>query len=149
MRILLAIDGSPGSESAVAEVCRRPWPPQTEVRVLTVLAPLEPTLLRTSAAVFEELVAQQRAELLKCLDQVVATLRDSVPELSGIPVLREGSPKEVILEEAERFRADLIVLGSQGRGALSRFFLGSVSQAIVANAPCSVEIVRVPRYDTN
>jgi nucleotide-binding universal stress UspA family protein len=54
----------------------------------------------------------------------------------------EGSPKELIVDEAKRWGADLIVVGSHGRGSVGRFFLGSVSLAVAAHAPCSVEIVR-------
>ena len=54
----------------------------------------------------------------------------------------EGSPKELIVDEAKRWGADLIVLGSHGRGAIGRFFLGSVSLAVAAHASCSVEIAR-------
>jgi hypothetical protein len=46
MKILLAIDGSLCSDAAVAEVARRPWPPQTDVRVVKVDAPVDPGLLR-------------------------------------------------------------------------------------------------------
>ena len=45
-----------------------------------------------------------------------------------------GSPKRVILEETEAFGADLIVVGSHGHGALERFLLGSVSQAVALHA---------------
>jgi nucleotide-binding universal stress UspA family protein len=55
-----------------------------------------------------------------------------------------GSPKHTILEEAEAFNADLIVLGSHGRGRVERFLLGSVSLAVVTHAKCSVEVVRRP-----
>ena len=54
----------------------------------------------------------------------------------------EGPPKLVILEEAEKFGADLIVVGSHGYGFVERFLLGSVSQAVAVHAKCSVEIVR-------
>ena len=60
-----------------------------------------------------------------------------------------GSPKEVILEEAEAFGADLIVVGSHGYGMLDRFLLGSVSQAVALHAKCSVEIVRRPKTQTS
>ena len=56
-----------------------------------------------------------------------------------------GSPKRVILEEADAFEADLIVLGSRGLGAWDRMLLGSVSQTVAAHAKCSVEIVRAGR----
>ena len=54
-----------------------------------------------------------------------------------------GSARAVILDEAERWKADLIVVGSHGYGAWQRFLLGSVSQAVVSHAKCSVEVVRI------
>lgn len=48
----------------------------------------------------------------------------------------------MILEKAEEWDADLIVVGSQGQGALSRLLLGSVSQYLATHAKCSVMIVR-------
>jgi nucleotide-binding universal stress UspA family protein len=56
----------------------------------------------------------------------------------------EGYPKEAILAEAERWGADLIVVGSHGYRGLTRLWLGSVSQAVASHAGCSVEIVRAP-----
>jgi nucleotide-binding universal stress UspA family protein len=53
-----------------------------------------------------------------------------------------GGAKEVILDEAERWGADLIVVGSHGHHGLRRFLLGSVSRAVASHARCSVEIVR-------
>ena len=53
-----------------------------------------------------------------------------------------GPPRAVILDEAESWGADLIVIGSHGYGRLERLFLGSVSQSVVSHAKCSVEVVR-------
>jgi nucleotide-binding universal stress UspA family protein len=53
-----------------------------------------------------------------------------------------GSPKRTIVEEAEAWGADLIVVGSHGYKSWERMLLGSVSQAVAAHARCSVEIVR-------
>jgi nucleotide-binding universal stress UspA family protein len=55
----------------------------------------------------------------------------------------DGSPKQVIVEQAEQWGADLIVMGCHGFGPVKRFLLGSVSQAVAVHAPCSVEIVRL------
>ena len=56
--------------------------------------------------------------------------------------VREGVPKDVIVEEAREWGADLIVLGSHGHGFVKRLVLGSVAAAVVASAPCSVQVVR-------
>ena len=56
----------------------------------------------------------------------------------------EGSPKQAIVEEAERWGADLVVVGSHGRGFWGRLLLGSVSHAVAARANCPVLIVRPP-----
>ena len=53
-----------------------------------------------------------------------------------------GSPAQAIIEEAENWGADLVVVGSHGYGFWERMFLGSVSNAVVHHAPCSVLIVR-------
>ncbi len=58
--------------------------------------------------------------------------------------VREGDPKMVILDCATEWRADLIVVGSHGRKGVTRFLLGSVSEAVARHAYCSVEIVRLP-----
>ena len=55
----------------------------------------------------------------------------------------DGPPSQVIVEEAESWGADLIVMGSRGLGAWNRLLLGSVSSAVVHHAKCSVEIVRM------
>jgi nucleotide-binding universal stress UspA family protein len=53
-----------------------------------------------------------------------------------------GDPRGTILEEAKTCGADLIVLGSHGRHGLERFLMGSVAEAVAANATCSVAVVR-------
>lgn len=56
--------------------------------------------------------------------------------------LAEGFPRKVISEYAKEWRADLVMVGSHGHGAVARFLIGSVAQGVLRTAPCSVEIVR-------
>jgi nucleotide-binding universal stress UspA family protein len=56
--------------------------------------------------------------------------------------VKTGRPQDVILEWAKQWGADLIIVGSHGYSGWQRFWLGSVSHAVAAHAPCSVEIVR-------
>jgi nucleotide-binding universal stress UspA family protein len=145
MRILLAIDGSPSSEAAVDEVCRRPWPEGSEVRLITVRSPIELMLLQEASHLpmaHDEIFEHPDWESVKFLDEAAAKLERYAPGLKVTPVLLEGRAKDVILEEAEKWGADLIVLGSNGFGIIRHVFLGSVSLAVAMNATCSVEIVR-------
>lgn len=144
MRILLAIDATPSSDMAIDEVCRRPWPPGSEIRLVTVLSPLETMQFREGLkhpSSYDEIFEQQGWEAAKRLKEVAELIEQRASQLKVSPVLLEGRPKDEILDEAERWLADLIVVGS-GAGAVRRFFLGSVSLAVALNAPCSVEIVR-------
>lgn len=142
MRILLAIDGSPCSQVAVEEICLRPWPVGSEVRVITVDGPLPEPYRDGTTTMFDEIHKQILKSAMKSLNAAVATLRRKAPSLTVTHVLREGRAKDAILDEAEQWDADLVVLGSHGYGAVKRLFLGSVSLAVATNAPCSVEIVR-------
>ena len=63
-------------------------------------------------------------------------------EIKATGAVFSGNAKEVILEEARKWDADLIVVGSHGRRGFKRFLLGSVSEAVAMNAHCSVVVVR-------
>ena len=146
MKILLAVDGSECSAAAVAELTNRPWPPGSEIRVLTAFElPLMPApeawaispdyCDRLQQAVLEQAEAVSRATCAK----LIAALGES---FKVTPRVVAGSAKLMILEEAEQWNPDLIVVGSHGYRGWQRFLLGSVSQAVVAHAKCSVEVVR-------
>lgn len=143
MKILLAVDGSPCSGLAIAELARLRLADGAIVQIVTVDASLEPSLLTGLPTALDELVRQQRAAATRRLAEAVKTLQQlGPPNLSIVPKLLEGDPKEAIVNEAERWGADLIVVGSHGYGAFRRFLLGSVSEFVANYAPCSVLIAR-------
>jgi nucleotide-binding universal stress UspA family protein len=143
MKILLGIDGSPCSDAAVREVASRPWPPGSEVQIVTAIhAPIVPDPFLIGVMVYEEMMERQRQAAPELLEKAAAQIRQAHGDLKVTAKVLKGPPKERIVEEAEAWSADLIVLGSHGYGAVTRFVLGSVSHAVVSHAPCSVEIVR-------
>ncbi len=145
MKVLLAIDGSPRSAAAAAEVARLPWPPRTEVRIVTVDVPVDTRFIqRGSTTIYDEIVKEQRREAEQWLRDAEATVRQNSSGLLVTTTLLEGWPKDMIVAEAERFGADMVVVGSHGYGPIRRFFLGSVSLFVAQHAPCSVLIVRQP-----
>ena len=146
MKVLLAVDGSSCSDMAVREVARRPWPPSTQIKVISAIeitVSAVPETWTLPQDYFEETERALRSQADLVIERAVAAL-ESGPDksLRITSEIIEGSPKHVILEESERWNADLIVVGSHGRKGLERFLLGSVSQAVAAHAKCSVEIVR-------
>ena len=56
--------------------------------------------------------------------------------------VERGGPGTVLCEHAKALKADVVVVGSRGRGAIRRALLGSVSTYVVHNAPCPVLVVR-------
>jgi nucleotide-binding universal stress UspA family protein len=56
-------------------------------------------------------------------------------------VLVKGTAAALILEKAESLKAEIIILGSHGHGLLRKALLGSVSEAVIRHAPCSVLVV--------
>ena len=148
MRILLATDGSDYSTAAVDEIAERPFPKASEVRVLSVSElPTFPIAVPWAGVDFDDEVQKRsEAQALKVAKTAERKLRagKESAKLKISTRVVAGSAKQVILDEAEAFKADLIVLGSHGRGRIERFLLGSVSLAVVTHAKCSVEIVRRP-----
>ena len=147
MKILLAVDGSTFGDEAAAEVARRPWPKGTQVRVVSVAEPpiqlaAEPYMLSDQLFVETDKALRERAAA--AAGRAAEMLQRGL-ESQGVRVTSEvmtGAASRLIVEEAEEWGADLIVLGSHGRGFWGRLLLGSVSQAVAAHARCSVEIVR-------
>jgi nucleotide-binding universal stress UspA family protein len=145
MRVLLAYDASPGAEDAVSLVTTMPWPPGSAVRVVTVVepsaamvpaAPFAPARLVASPEIEAQILDHHESEITR----VLGLLRASGLDATG-SVLR-GRPATVLVDEANRFAADLIVAGSRGHGPIATLVLGSVSAELVDHAPCPVLVAR-------
>ena len=148
MKVLLAIDGSPHSHAALEAVASRPWPAGTEVLVLTVNHsrwPLVGDPFFTMASARVESMQEQHRDAPGLLSGAVQRLQQGAPGLQVITRAIDGIPHEVIVEQAEDWGADLVVLGSHGYGPLRRALLGSVAAAVAVEAPCAVEIIRMDR----
>jgi nucleotide-binding universal stress UspA family protein len=149
MRILLATDGSPFGDVAVEEVARRPWPRESAVKIVSVV-----DMEFRGAAIFGpfagDLLERMEEKSTATAEAVVARAAEAVSRNGSVDVVTavlRGQPALAIVEEAEAWGADLVVLGSHGRGVVKRFLLGSVSNAVAQHAHCSVEIVRQARRD--
>ena len=135
MHILIAIDDFSTAQAAIEFVKRFPFPPATEVTLLTVLPKIDPTTVK------HESVQRELAERAERLLAEASERRDTTGWTSQMR-MRAGHAADQIVQACGEIGADLVVVGSHGHGALHRFLLGSVSQKVMKYASCSVLIVR-------
>jgi len=140
IRLMVAIDGSKGGETALHAAASRGWPEESEARVVNAAWTVPPITNPRATGQIINWFIEENARVKAAVERAVAKLNDA--GLKSEAVIKEGSPKEVLISEAESWGADCIFLGARGRGRLERFLIGSVSSAVVARAHCSVEVAR-------
>lgn len=144
MKILLAVDGSEYSDAAAAAAAEHFGSHTNQIKIVTVVrlpfVPTEETRALPDSE-YSQTERQMRQEAETTLSAAAAHFQaDKGAEVTSEILIGEAA--EVILEEAERWHADLIAVGSHGHRGWKRFLLGSVSEQIVRNAECSVMILR-------
>jgi universal stress protein A len=140
-KILVAIDDPKSSEATLHSLVAQFDPRDTEVLVLHVVEPLTIAVSPQMAAGYAPELEAQLKDARMLVERAAKTL-----VAAGFKVeteVREGDSREMIIDSAKRWRADLIVMGSHGRKGLTRLLLGSVAETVARHAPCSVEIVRM------
>jgi nucleotide-binding universal stress UspA family protein len=130
-RIVLAIDGSAASKRAVQFLLKRMTPGATGHESITVTV--------THAMPFLN-YPELREAGKGIVEEGAVKLRRAGYQADEISTI--GNPADEVLKAAERVKADVIVTGAKGLGAVGRFLLGSVSTRVVQHAHCSVLVVR-------
>ena len=146
MNVLLAVDDSTDSKTAAQFLQRIQFPAESELYLLHV-NPLDEWLrLGTSGRSLRmvEQISRIRAEaatkMRNVLSQMEETFRSSSLDVHSF--VTDGSPGAEILRTITEHHIDLVVLGTRGLSKISGFLLGSVSEWVLNEAPCSVLIVR-------
>ena len=146
MKIIAAIDRSEYADRVIEFTRRVAEGRQAEVLLIQV-APREPDIFghQLVRKVITEPVPEELRDRRELLDRCAKAL-----DAAGVAcetLLIRGKPAATIVREAERWGAEMIVIGSQGRDMLYRKTLGSVSEAVVRSARCPVLVVPL-RDDT-
>lgn len=137
--ILVGVDGSPGSRVALTWAAAEAAEHGADLVALDVWEPsLLPPMGSGTVSGRERGDSGQGAEenLLKVIKE---ELGENPPVLVR-PRVKHGNPAEVLIEESAD--ADLLVVGTRGRGGFTGLVLGSVSQHVAAYAKCPVTVVR-------
>ncbi len=140
-RIMVAIDGSPESQEALATAIDLADRYGSELTILTV-APLVPVYLpSTGPYVTTAMAESQVPRYRELVDVAVKQAQESgVTAVTGL--CHEGVVVDEILSYLDTNPTDLVVVGSRGLSATKRLLIGSISSALVTHAPCPVLVVR-------
>ncbi|HEX8138223.1 MAG TPA: universal stress protein [Pyrinomonadaceae bacterium] len=156
-KVLIAYDGSAYADAALDDLRRAGLPREAEALIVTVsdglvstsssIAEVAGTALVSrrvtlAIAVVKDQAARLLAEARGFATEASRRLRSYFPGWEVRTEVLEGSPSRELLRRAERWQPDIVVVGSQGRSALGRFFLGSVSKKLATESRSSVRVVR-------
>ncbi|HEX5470635.1 MAG TPA: universal stress protein [Lacipirellulaceae bacterium] len=152
MHVLLTYDDRESAERAAEILKQFTWPPDTCGTLMKVvprmfLAGLPEWIkverdadVAAMAAAWKEEHQQQLQAARSELERFRAALPDCFA--NDDPIVAEGRPAEEILIRIRETAIDLAVVGSRGRGSIQRLLLGSTSEQVLREAPCSVLVVR-------
>jgi nucleotide-binding universal stress UspA family protein len=145
MRILVATDGSPFSMIALKSLAGRPWPEGSKFKVISLPEPFMPLgeFPYFDLGEVEQLNEASIKDAKRYADEGAALLTKAGWDATTAetPLPRDSDAREIV-NEAERWNARMVVLGSHGRRGFDRLTLGSVSEHVALHAPCSVEVIR-------
>ena len=156
MKLLIPVDGSQASVSAAKKAAEIAKKDGYTVKIISVIKPDDLQAYRRNAKAWQQLDGSLIGNRAKPIDDEEALVKmrrrtndiiDSVlseAAFEGIQTERAvlvGEPFEVILDTAKKEGVDLIVMGNRGFSKIKRFFVGSVTQKVIAEAPCPVLVV--------
>ncbi len=136
-KLLLATDLTEASSAATDEAFDLAGRLEASVLVVSVI---DPGSLLMPGGRFRVRIDQVRERREQLAQELVERGRSAGIEVSYL--IWTGDPGDLIVEAALAEHADMVLVGSHGRGAVGRLFLGSVSEHVVRNAPCPVLVVR-------
>ncbi len=139
-RFCVAVDGSDAADRALSEALRMCDGRSADILLISVVD------VRVNAAEgvnFESIYKAWREDAKKALDHAAATVRAASiePEVKLVDTDRMRVA-QTIVEEAARWGAEVIVIGTHGRGGFAHLLLGSVADQVIRSSPIPVLVVR-------
>jgi nucleotide-binding universal stress UspA family protein len=163
MKILIGYDGSECADALIDDLKRAGLPENAEAQILSVAEMWLPPQSPSAGDEVEEvpavgsILAPLYAKAKRAMEETEALAQKArarvaalFPSWTVTATVSSGSPAWELVFLCDSWQPDLVVVGSQGRGALGRFVLGSVSQVVLTEAQCSVRVARgrINEFDT-
>ena len=162
MKLLVPVDGSLASYSAAQKSAEIAKKYNAVVMLLTVVnedlitsrqrnenlwRQLDGSVIAGKTRTFrnDEYIAEMREDSVELLDSITEELDFGSAKVEKAVLI--GEPYHMILETAKGISADLIVMGNRGFSKIKRFFVGSVTQRVISEAPCPVLVIHTDAKD--
>lgn len=155
MKILIACDQRSSADRLYFDLRRSGFPDHVEVLVLSVadvfLVPgyKKSEFTRPMNKAYLTFIDQQIEKAQVIAQHISRKLKSKFPAWHFHAQAGAGSPSLEILNKAQTWKADLIIVGSHGKVGAGEIFFGSVALDVLAQAPCSVRIVRPRAKETD
>lgn len=144
-KILVAIDGSPQSDKAAEEAVRLAAGNRSQFKskvYAMLVLPNAPSSTYTDFVPSAPVTETDKWDEMRRRIFYVVEKSASEHEIPLEMIVEYGEPSDKLIEFAKREQVDVIVIGSSGKGFITRRLKGSVSHKVATSAPCSVYIVR-------
>lgn len=143
MKIILACDQESFNQAIADFVIQHPWPAHAKFRIVNVMPAIYDYAYAASVPdLMMDLRDEARNQAQIKVREMALKLRDHFHLDNIEEFILEGHPAERLIDTANEWQADLIIMGSHGRTGLNKLLMGSVSSAVLDHAGCSVVIVR-------
>ena len=139
--IIVALDSSSISEQVIAALKTLQIRSATKIILGHVMAPSS-----SETELAADRPHQSQESLYQTIEKQLHSYQDNLPGKIQIEIVT-GDPAEEIIRLANIYQADLIVIGNRGLKGMKRVIAGSVSSQVVADAPCSVLVIKRIRVD--
>jgi len=150
MNILLACDQESFNDAIAEFVIKYPWPANSIFHIVNVIPSIYDYAYASAVPdLMMQLREDAKSEASIRVRKMALKLRDHFHTDNVKESILQGNPAEMLLETAESWPADLVILGSHARTGLNRLLMGSVSSAVLEHAPCSAIIIREHKSKEN
>lgn len=152
MKVLFATDGGKQCDAAIEIIKKLSLAASDEIRVVSVVDMALPMAIDIYGGFLPDTTELEKT----ARENAAKVVGESAEKIKAFAGARDvsistdvlfGSPDSRIVETAEEWNADLIILGSHGYSRWERLLLGSVSDSVIHHAPCSVLVVRLPKEE--
>lgn len=148
MKVIIAVDESAYNRHVVETIAAQKWNGNTQFKIVSVVESIKWDDVKNECwkEAMRQAFVHRKESAKRICRECKEIFEERHPDCKVHIEVREGDPREEIVNAAKEWHADKIIIGAHGRDICDRFLWGAVSRAVTRRSPCSVEIVRPRSY---